>query len=143
MEQGNIDEWGREWGRFLASIRMLFQQKLIRQPHTLPREDAMNLLNDVMGLLGAALASLPPERLEGIIRDAEPISSLLLRELRLFNHSVRIDLEQGRQEPELLNLRLEQAQTIKDSIQEQIERLPERVKKILSILDELLSLVKG
>jgi len=138
VEQGNLGEWGQ----FLENIRTLFQHKLDTQPHTLPREQAIDLLDDV-------LRSLRTEELEGLIRDVEDreFESLLLRELQLFNQAVSVDLEERRYEgqpgAERLNLRLDQAQTIKESVQEHIERLPERVKKLLSILDELLSLVKG
>jgi hypothetical protein len=133
MDQGDLDEWRREWGQFLQNIATLFQQILDVRPYTLPSDGARNLLHNILGYLR-------PEELEGSIRDVEnAIGSLLLEEIRLFNQSVSSDEEP--RSPELLNFRLEQVETIKESIEEHIT-LPERVKKVLSILNELLSLVK-
>jgi len=129
MDQGNLDEWRQ----FLRNIETLFQQNLDVRPYTLPPDGARNLIQAILGYL-------EPERLEGSIRDVEnDIGSLLLEEIRLFNQAVSSDEEP--RSPELLKFRLEQVQTIKESIEEHIN-LPERVKKVLSILNELLNLVK-
>ncbi len=130
-----------QWQQFLESVRIVFEAKLDIQPHTLPPQGALDLFGEV-------LDRLREEPVERAIAEDEETGPFISRELRLFNRSVSEDQEHGpyRERPqgvEILNLRLDQAQTIKESIEDHVERLPGWAKKVLSVLNELLNLVKG
>ena len=86
---------------------------------------------------------LENEKVElGIERNGNNIVGWLEKEIKLFNNSVNEDFSGRHNDLKLADIRISQGKTIKDSIGK-LFNLPEWLKKILDVLNELLSLIKG
>jgi hypothetical protein len=137
-----------QWDVFLDNIQRLSEKKLDLEQSLFPKENRGNILS----LLQEVLNQLRTEEVKGIIKDqhselrreqnGDKISDWLEREIKIFNSCVDKDFSGRHKDPKLVDNRLSQGKTIKDSI-DKLLKLPGWLKKILDILNELLSLIKG
>jgi hypothetical protein len=129
-----------EWPRFLENIHALGKRKFRRRPST----TLEGLFDDVIKALQGQ--DVTDEIAHALIvekrnpDDARIVDDYLAREMKYFNEIAEANIAEGEDaHPEGP---LEAGQTVKESIEELVH-LPEWVKKILKILNELLSLIRG
>ena len=145
------------------------RKKLEIEKHLFPKNNKTDILN----LLNEVLKQLKSNEVKSILKEektrlqkeykGDKIVSWLEKELKIFNNSVKCDdyyntiiekvsdddhqkseekSEEKNEDLKLIDTRIGQCKTIKDSI-EKIFKLPGWLDKILGVLNELLSLIKG
>ena len=138
MEDRNKVLSSEAWRQFIGSIQKVCHAKVAKaMPDTQVKEHAIQLLDEIMGRL---LLDTATARVEKTYIDSD-VKELLESEMRLFCEIVDMDFDQGDPGEATLNNRIEQAKTVKESIDAYV-KLPGWLKKTLGILNELLSLIR-
>ena len=131
------------WKEFLEKLTKVYHEKIKAEPSILSK-DAIDLVSKVSARLSESdvLEAVDKAISEEIEADEQNKASIsfLEEELKLFVTSVKEDFEKS-QHRSTADVRLDQAKTIKDSLS--ALPLPEWVKKILGILNELIDLAKA
>lgn len=125
-----------QWSRWVRSIKGIFEEK-----------------SDYQGLDSKKIDSIVDDIVEALLQDdaqarvevsagelSRPIKNHLEKEMQLFSDAVDSDLDADRTSQSNLNMRLEQAKDIKDSLEEALD-LPDWLKKYLSILNEIIEMI--
>lgn len=130
-----------EWKRFFENIETITNPILEERTHDLPPNQIQGLLAEVLKLLrdDKALRAVEKSAAQMLDTDEARIPDLMERELKLFNTAIEGD--PSNPDPKKTNQRLQQAQTVKDSLGK-LFKIPGWLQKILDILDELLSLLR-
>jgi len=142
------NENGGLWGAFLNNIKRVCEKKLDLEKYLFPKENKDRILN----LLDEVLTQLRTDEVEDLLKkekaklreekNGDKIVSWLEKEIDIFNNSVDDDFSGPLEDPKHVDIRIGQGKTIKDSI-DKLFKLPGWLKKILDVLNELLSLIKG
>lgn len=138
----------QEWQLFLTNLRDLCEHKL-DSPTRDNYGQLRGLVNDVIDELQSDDAM---EAVRNAVKTADrnpdnkKVNAFLERELKFFNsliaESRNYDTKITLSEVET-DEALGAGKTIKDSFEEQIEKLPDWIKKILKVLNEILSILRG
>lgn len=135
----NADDLGHEYKVFLANLEQVCGNRLVRASERHPGRylELQRLLADVLGTLSneTGVAAMR-EAAKAEEREDPHVIDCLTRELSYFNRLVEDEYAQGSDEA------VEVGKTIKDSVEKLIGKLPKPLKRLLAILNELLSFVK-
>lgn len=130
-----------EWEKFLGNVRRLAEAKP-DAGYTVDKSETVDLVNDVIEGLTQSDAQIRTQSAIGELDRAN--KNLLERELELFNNGIdRFDINAIESEEEAIDAvdnRLNQAKNVKDSF-ERLLPLPRWMRRLLHILNELLSLI--
>ena len=129
-----------EWDKFGPNLRGACDVKIDRRPALNPLRTTLHTLFDL--LVSSRVRSAVDRAVDSMTRlpDERPIVDLLAEEMAYFNGRFSA---LGASSPEdEIDSGLESGKTIKDSIDD-VVTLPRWVRKLLKVLNELLSLVRG
>lgn len=136
------------WDDFLNNIKRVCEKKLNLEKYLFPKENKdmiLNLLDDILNQLRSNEVKDILKKEKSKLREenkGDKIVSWIEKELKIFNSSVDDDFSNRLEDSKHIDTRISQSKTIKDSI-EKLFKLPGWLKKILDVLNELLSLIKG
>lgn len=137
-----VEEWEAtfqgEWSAYLRNVKEFALVVLRGKSDLLPLEETENLLGKVVDLLGTE------EHLDAVaseIASDTETRDLVMQEIHLFNMTTPATQPLSH---EFASEKLGQATTIKDSVQDYI-RLDRHLilKRVIKILNEVLSLIRG
>lgn len=139
----------KEWVLFISNLKKVCQQK-IRQRGGVYGEWLGPLLNDVIRDIATDRAQQEVSQAIKSARAEERGAALvgyLTRELRFFNDLVKgFELNhvgEPRGNADSIDEALVAGQTIKESIEDFLKKLPGWLKKLLKVLNELMSIITG
>ena len=137
-----------EWQGFLDNLRDLCHHRL-QKPDRAKYRSLQGIVDDVIDKLKH------PDACKAVIHaidtanrnpDNQVVNGLLEREIKFFNELIANSRGYGGEismTEEEVNDGLGAGETIKDSFEDLLDNLPEWVKKLLRILNELLSIIRG
>ena len=129
-----------EWSQFIDNLAFVCERKV--------KEKGDRNYLPLLELLGQVITDIKSDQGQNEIssviaelsEEDEKIATYLIQEMSFFNNLVRNT--NGGSDSDGLDKSIGAGQTIKDSI-EGLFKIPEWLKKILKVLNELLSIVKG